>query len=204
MRFCMATVYSYAAKTYGGDKFYDMRADTGITNTEIGLLEGLPVFSVPFAIGLIVAGPVSDKYNRAKIITVCCIMWSLMNVLGAVGNSFIGEMFPRMFLGFFEAFCSPPAYGLIADYFPKDMIASANAVYILGFYFGQALSTLSTVFIDWFGWKGTFAFIGAIGVVVGLISLLIIVEPPRGKQDNLKKSSFLATAAKQAKRNRLQ
>jgi len=126
-----------------------------------------------------------------------------MNVLAAVGHSFVGEMFPRMFLGFFEAFCSPPAYGLIADYFPKDMIASANSFYILGFYFGQALSSFSTIFIDWFGWKGTFAFIGSVGVLVGLAGILFIVEPPRGKQDNLKKSSFLATAAKQAKRSRI-
>ena len=93
MRFAISTIYSYARKNYKDVEFYDMSVDTKITNTEIGLLSGMPIFSIPFAIGLIVSGPLSDRYNRSKLIACACIMWSLMHVLASTGNSFLTETF---------------------------------------------------------------------------------------------------------------
>jgi len=86
-------------------------------------------------------------------------------------------------LGAFESFLSPCAYGIISDYFHPDSRSFANAVYNLGIYFGGALSSLSIILISSIGWANTFTLMGLIGIVVGVISFVLIIEPPRLRFD---------------------
>jgi len=84
---------------------------------------------------------------------------------------------PRIGLGIFEAGTGPPAYSLIADYFPVEKRTTANSVYSLGIYIGQALSSLTTLLINNLGWQWAFIIIGIIGVCFGVIGAILIREP---------------------------
>ena len=84
-------------------------------------------------------------------------------------------------LGLFEAFCSPPAYSLIVDYFPPEVRTTANAVYAFGIYLGSAVSTMMIVMIGQLGWRWTYAITGIAGVSIGLLVLILVKDPIRGR-----------------------
>ena len=86
-------------------------------------------------------------------------------------------------LGFFEAFCGPPAYSLIVDYFPPEVRTTANAVYAFGIYVGSGLSSIINIMIFELGWRWTYAITGFIGVAIGCIILLIVKDPIRGRYE---------------------
>jgi MFS family permease len=86
-----------------------------------------------------------------------------------------------MMLGFFEAFCGPPAYSLIVDYFPPEVRTTANAVYAFGIYVGTGLSSINIIMISRLGWRWAYAITGMIGIAIGLLVLLIVKDPIRGR-----------------------
>ena len=88
-----------------------------------------------------------------------------------------------MMLGFFEAFCGPPAYSLIVDYFPPEVRTTANAMYAFGIYVGSALSSMINVMISLVGWRWAYAITGFVGIVIGILILLIVRDPVRGKYE---------------------
>ena len=87
----------------------------------------------------------------------------------------------RMMLGAFEAFCGPPAYSLIADYFPPEIRTTAIAIYNLGIYIGNALSSLIVILIEKFGWRKAYIITGGVGIIFALLCLLFVVDPIRGR-----------------------
>ena len=86
-----------------------------------------------------------------------------------------------MLLGFFEAFCGPPAYSLIVDYFPPEIRTTANAVYAFGIYVGNALSNLTIIIIKLVGWRWTYFITGVFGIFIGILCLIFIPDPIRGR-----------------------
>jgi sugar phosphate permease len=88
-----------------------------------------------------------------------------------------------MFLGIFESACSPPAYSLIADYFPAQYRTTANAVYAFGIYIGGGLSSLSLIIITSVGWRWAFIIVAVIGILSGVIMFIVVREPKRGGLD---------------------
>ena len=84
-------------------------------------------------------------------------------------------------LGFFEAFCGPPAYSLIVDYFPPEVRTTANAVYAFGIYVGNALSSIIIVMIGALGWRWTYAITGMVGISIGFLVLILVKDPIRGR-----------------------
>jgi MFS family permease len=110
-------------------------------------------------------------------------MWSLCTGLQALSYNFTTLLLPRIGLGIFEAGTGPPSYSLIADFYPPEKRTTANSVYSLGIYIGQALSSLTTLLIDAFGWKNAFIFIAGISICFAIIGFLVIKEPKRGRFD---------------------
>ena len=84
-------------------------------------------------------------------------------------------------LGFFEAFCGPPAYSMIVDYFPPETRTTANAIYAFGIYVGVALSSMIVVMIKALGWRWTYAVTGFVGIAIGVLVMIIIKDPIRGR-----------------------
>lgn len=56
----------------------------------------------------------------------------------------------------------------------------------MGIYFGGALASISILLISRVGWAKTYMLIGLIGVGIGVIALVFIIEPKRGKFDKKK------------------
>ena len=84
-------------------------------------------------------------------------------------------------LGFFEAFCGPPSYSLIVDYFPPEVRTTANAIFAFGIYVGCFLSNMILVMISAVGWRWAYAITGFVGVFFGILVLILVKDPIRGR-----------------------
>jgi MFS family permease len=79
--------------------------------------------------------------------------------------------------------CTPTAFSLIADYYPPEKRTTTNAIYSLGIYVGTAISSLTTLMIDAYGWRNAFFLLGIIGGGLTLFGFFFIKEVNRGGFD---------------------
>ena len=118
-----------------------LRHDLHITDTQISYLIGLG-FVVFFALFGIPIGRLTDIFSRRMIIAAGLVTWSLFTAGCGLAHTFPQMLLLRMGVGAGEAALSPAAYSLIADYFPRNRLATAISVYSMGIYIGGGLSYL--------------------------------------------------------------
>jgi MFS family permease len=170
-----------------------IQQDLGISDTRIGLLQGL-AFAIFYTVLGIPVGRLADNYSRRNIISLGVFFWSLMTAMSAGARSF-GSLFgARIGVGVGEATLSPSAFSLISDYFPKDRLAKALSVYSMGIFIGSGLASIvggvvvdavkniPDVTVPVFGtiasWRLTFLIVGVPGILAALL-VYTIREPQR-------------------------
>jgi sugar phosphate permease len=117
--------------------------------------------------------------NRSLMLAVACIVWSLTSMTTGTINSLTILAIMRFGLGIAQAATEPLIFSLASDSFSAKKLPFANSVIAAGPYIGSALSCLSVIAVSSIGWRGCFKSMGAIGVAVGMLSLLTIREPAR-------------------------
>src|SRR6185503_17082308 len=170
-----------------------IKQDLGISDTRVGLLQGLAFAVLYTALGLPM-GRIADRRSRRNLIAVGVFFWSLMTALCSVARSFGSLFLARVGVGVGEATLGPSAFSLISDYFPKERLGTALSVYSAGIFVGaglanivggivtQAASNLQPVDLPILGtiapWRFTFLIVGIPGLLVGLL-VYTIREPLR-------------------------
>jgi len=177
-----------------------IKADLGLSGTQIGLLTGF-VFALFYTvIGIPIAslvdntktfgmGPVRIKFDRVTIIALSLATWSFFTMLTGFAGGFIALALLRIGVAVGEAGCSPPSHSLISDlYAPKER-AGALAIFALGIPFGIMLAYFAAAFFAGGGtvdWRLAFIVIGALGIPFALLTKALIPEPERGRMDGPK------------------
>lgn len=155
----------------------------GLSNFQFGILSGIGFALFYTLLGIPIAN-MSEKMNRTRIIGVCVILWSIATVLCGFTVGFITLLLARLAVGIGEAGCTPPANSLISDYYKKSARPTALGIYAMGVTAGGVLAQLGGGYlIENFTWRESFIIVGAPGVLIGLIVLLTVKEPPRGYSD---------------------
>jgi MFS family permease len=181
-----------------------------LSDSQYGFLNG-PPFAIFYALMGIPIAAAADRYNRVAIIAICVAIWSIMAALCGFAASFLFLLFARVGVAIGEAGGTPPANSIIGDYFKPKSRTNALGVYAMGVTIGGALSNafggpIATGLkgetiqrwvdgsglgwalsgVDWRhveGWRVAFVAIGAPGLLVALLVLLTVKEPPRGYSD---------------------
>lgn len=172
-----------------------MKRDLGISDTRVGLLQGL-AFGLFYTFMGLPLGRIADTRSRRGLIAVGVVLWSLFTSLCSVARSFWSLFLVRMGVGVGEASLSPAAYSLISDYFPKERLGVAISVYYMGVFFGTSLSLLVAgavvdavvhtplITVPLLGtlpsWRITFLFVGIPGVLFALLAYTIREPLRRG------------------------
>jgi MFS family permease len=153
----------------------------------------------------------ADRYNRVVIVAVCISLWSLMAALCGFATSFLFLLLARVGVAIGEAGGTPPSNSILADYFKPKNRAAALSIFATGVTIGSALANyfggpiarnlngpaLQRVFEEWdwqwvlsltdwsqvAGWRVAFVVVGAPGLLIGLLTLFTVKEPPRGYSD---------------------
>ena len=184
---------SFVDRTILGLLVGSIKRDLGISDTRIGLLQGLS-FALFYTIMGLPLGRLADTRSRRNLIAAGVVVWSLFTSACSIAKSFWSLFFTRIGVGIGEAGLSPAAYSLIADYFPPDKLGVAISVYYMGVFLGSSLALLvggvvvdmmsrvHTVTLPLLGtiasWRVTFLVVGLPGLLCALL-VYTIREPLR-------------------------
>lgn len=181
-----------------------IKRDLGISDTQIGLLQGLS-FALFYTVMGLPLGRLADTRNRRNLIAAGVVIWSLFTGICSLAKTFWSLFVTRIGVGIGEAGLSPAAYSLIADYFPPERLGTAISVYYMGVFLGASMAMLlggmvvdtmariHTVTLPLIGtiasWRVTFLIVGAPGLL-GALVVYTIKEPLR--KDMLKSAQGAA------------
>jgi MFS family permease len=171
-----------------------MKRDLHISDTQIGMLQGLAFALLYTFLGLPIAR-LSDRHSRRAIIAGGVFIWSIMATLCGLARSAAQLFIARIGVGVGEAALSPAAYSIITDSFPRSKLGGAFSVYNVGITIGAGTALLvggivvgavsragATYTLPLFGpvhaWQMVFILTGAPGIVLPLL-LLTFREPKR-------------------------
>jgi MFS family permease len=177
----------------------DIKADLGISDSQIGFLYGT-AFAVFYAIFGLPLGKLADVWSRKNLIALGLTFWSVMTALSGTARGFAGLATYRIGVGIGEASATPAAFSMLSDYFPPRLRATILAIYSSGVYIGAGIGIfLGGLIVD--AWNGSYpdpatAPLGLKGwhvafFAVGIPGLLLAVwvsalkEPKRGQSEGL-------------------
>lgn len=118
-----------------------IRADLGVSDTQLSLLQGF-AFAIFFTTLGIPMALLADRLNRRNIIAAGIVFWSVATMLCGAAKSY-GQLFAaRVGVGVGESVLSPSVYSMISDLFPPQRLGRALAVYTVGAFAGAGLAFL--------------------------------------------------------------
>ena len=190
----VAYLFSYVDRQILSMLVGPIKADLGLSDTEISLLHGLAFALFYTLFGIWPIGTWADKGNRRNIIAGGVFFWSLLTAVCGRMTSFAGLFAARVGVGVGEAALTPTAYSMLADYFPPEKRGRALGLFSMGVYFGigvaimlpgarvQYVSVLPPFDLPLIGeirgWQIPFLLLGPPGILVALW-VMSVQEPPR-------------------------
>jgi MFS family permease len=183
-----------------------IRHDLRLTDTSFGLLQGLGpgLFSAVAAIGV---GWLADRMNRAVLLAICVVLWSVATAACGLVNSFLELFLCTLGIGIGEAGLAPIVYSMLPDLFPGRSRIRANLIYFgvgtvgvgagvwLGGWVGSLVARFShhlpMMLADMAPWRLTFLTLAAPGPLVAAL-IAAIGSVGRRSAQTTARSSFLA------------
>ncbi len=158
-----------------------IKADMGLSDTQLGLLSGF-TFALVYVIAGIPIAYWADRSNRRNIVALSLVVWSGMTTLSGFVQNYTQLLLARVGVGLGEAGGSPPAHSMISDYYPPEKRGTALSFYSMGVYIGILVGfLLGGIVADTFGWRMAFVVVGLPGVVFAIVLRLSVKEPVRGR-----------------------
>ena len=176
-------VFNFIDRTILSILLEPIKAEFGLTDTQLGFLSGL-AFALFYTLMGIPIARWADRGARRSIIAIATFVWSGMTAMTGFATGFASLLAARVGVGIGEAGCSPPAHSLLSDYFPPERRATALGIYSLGIPIGGGIGYLAGGWLaEWFDWRTAFIVVGAPGVVLAGVVQLTLREPVRGAYD---------------------
>lgn len=170
-----------------------LKADLKISDTQVGLLQGM-AFAVFYCALAIPVARLAERQGRIRIIVIGVAIWSAMTMACGLARSFTMLFVSRLGVGLGEAALSPSAQSLVTDYFPRERLGLAQSLYgvaipiggglaiMLGGLIAQSVGTAGSITLPVVGavrgWQAAFLLVGSASLL--LVPLLATLkEPPR-------------------------
>jgi predicted MFS family arabinose efflux permease len=160
-----------------------LKLDLKFTDSEMGLLQGLP-FAIFYTLMGLPLARLAEHRSRTRIIAACVGLFGVMATLCSTAQGFGRLLLCRIGVGIGDGGFGPPVASLVGDHYPMSRRASAMAIIWLGAPLGVVTgSVMGGWLAQHYGWRSTFIVIGLAGVLVSLLVLLTLREPARGAFD---------------------
>ena len=179
-----------------------IKADLGLSDTQLGLLTGFSFAVVYVTAGIPIAW-LADRSNRRNIVAASLGIFSFMTTLSGMVQNYTQLLLARLGVGLGEAGGSPPSHSMLSDYFPEEKRGTAISIYTTGIYFGIFFGYFAGGWIaETFGWRNAFFIVGIPGIALAFLLLILVREPQRtlASTTSQNKASFKDTMAVLAKR----
>lgn len=175
--FCACFFYFSDRALFGIVKS-SIQHDLKLNDDQLGTIDSVMFFALALCMPL--AGIVGDRFSRKWVITCSLIFWSCTTALTGFAGGMMGLILVRsVATAGSESFYSPPAMALIASYH-RETRALAMSIHQAALYIGM-MSTgyLAGAMNDAWGWRTTFYFFGALGLVLGAVFIARLKDSPR-------------------------
>ncbi|WP_394749946.1 MFS transporter [Spongiimicrobium salis] len=161
---CLATIINYIDRSALSIMWPAIQGDLGMTQEDYAWI--INIFTVFYAIGKFVSGPLYDKIGTKLGFVVSIFFWSLASVLHFFARGAVSLGIFRGVLGVAEAGNWPGAVKNNAEWFPIKERAIAQGLFNAGAAIGSivAAPTISALF-EGYGWRVTFVIAGVLGFV---------------------------------------
>lgn len=188
-----AYIFSYIDRYILGLLVEPIKADLGLTDTQIGMLMG-PAFGLVYATMGLPIGWLADNKRRTFVIAAGIGLWSFATAATGLAKSFMHVFIARMGVGIGEAALSPTAMSIISDTFPPGKRGRPIAFYTAALSLGAGIASLIAAgVLSWAKtvpevqlgpigplapWQLIFIIVGAPGLLLAVV-FLFLKEPPR-------------------------
>jgi ACS family hexuronate transporter-like MFS transporter len=196
----LATTINYMDRQVIGILAPDLQKTIGWNDIEYGYI--VTAFQAAYAVGLLIAGGLIDRFGTRIGYSLAIVVWSLAAMGHAMARSAFGFGIARAALGLGEAGNFPAAIKTVAEWFPKRERAFATGVFNAGTNVGAIGAPLIVPWIALrLGWQWAFILTGAIGFTWLALWLPLYRRPeqhPRVSEEELAyiRSDGVETAAK--------
>ena len=200
----LASMLGYVDRTILNLLVEPIKADLGIDDFQISLLQGM-AFDVFYALAGIPLARWADRHDRCRLIAIGVALWSAMTVCCGLATNFWQLFLARAGVGIGEAALVPATFSLLADLFPRPLLARANSVFLLGAAVGAGAALLAgahllallhgtQVDVPVFGrlddWQVTFVAVGLPGLLLSLLLFVSVREPARRNRQAVARASL--------------
>jgi MFS family permease len=162
-----------------------IRLELRLTDTGVAFLTGVPLALFYVTLGIPLSW-LADRSNRRNILAACVLIWSGFTAACGLSRTYLEFLLGRIGVGTGEAGGTPTSNALLADFFPAERRPAAFTVLALGAPLGAWLGAdVAGAVANSYGWRASFLALGVPGVIIGLMVLLTVREPARGRLDSV-------------------
>ncbi|AHG48967.1 MFS transporter (plasmid) [Rhizobium leguminosarum bv. trifolii CB782] len=171
-----------------------IKADLDLTDTEMGLLTGL-AFAVCYALLSLPLARAADGGSPRLVLVSCVLIWSVMTTLGGFAASFIFLALTRFGVAFGEAGAVPAGHALIVRKIMPERRGLAIGLFAMGIPLGTMVGfAAGGAIADVFGWRVVLMGAGAVGILIGLLTILVSGATPPLPTTASRNEPFLRTS----------
>ncbi|GBP17641.1 Protein spinster homolog 2 [Eumeta japonica] len=143
-----------------------------------------PAFMAVFTVVGVILGVVADKFNRARVLSICTIVFVIAIILMGSVTEYWHLVLLRMILAAGESGCNPLATGILTDLFPEHQRALVLSIFNWGIYGGYGIAFPVGRYIPelnaWgLSWRLCYYGAGVIGVFIAILTFFTLKEPER-------------------------
>jgi MFS family permease len=161
-----------------------IKAEFGLTDTQVGLLTGLAFSVLNATLGILVARH-AERGHRLSLIAIGTLLWSIATASCGFVANFFQLMLARIGVGVGEAVGLPANQSVVADYFPPGKRATAMSVLLLAPPVGAFIGSAGGGWVaqEW-SWHWAFFIASLPGLILAVLAWWLVAEPPRGRHDS--------------------
>jgi predicted MFS family arabinose efflux permease len=161
-----------------------IKADLGLSDTEIGLLTGA-AFAVCYTLLSLPLARMADRRSPRLVLLGCLLVWSAMTALGGLAASFVVLALTRFGVALGEAGGMPAGHALIARQVRPERRGLALGLFSMGIPLGTMVGfAAGGAMADTLGWRTALFGAGALGSLVFVLAVLVIrPTPPRPRTE---------------------
>jgi MFS family permease len=164
---------SYMDRSVMGIMVEPMKADLGLSDSQIGFLQTFFIISV--GILLIPLGILVDRWSRRKAIALMAITWSAATFFTGQANRFSTLLLARFLTASGEAGFAPGGVAWLSLTFPERVRSRVLGIFNIGIPLGGALGViLGGMIVEKTGdWRSPFLWFAIPGIILGIMALFL-------------------------------
>jgi predicted MFS family arabinose efflux permease len=158
-----------------------IKREFGLGDGQLGFLSGL-AFAIPYGLAAMPMGMLADRVPRRAVLALLVFAWSALTFISGLVPGFMLLCLARVGIGLAEAGQPPFVMSLVGDIVPQGRRATAISWIYLGVPAGALVAFLvAGSLAAEYGWRPTIMSAGAPGLILAVVILLFLREPPRGE-----------------------